>query len=378
MRVLMRVDTNVPVKNGRVVDGDRGRLARILPEIEAFAKKGARVIILSHRGRPGGKYVEILSNQPIAKRAGQYLKGRVSFFEASHGKKVEARIENMGPGEVLWLENVRFDSREEKNSAALGKAYAALADVYVNNAFGVSHRKHASVHAVTNYIPSYAGALILEELKELSKSPKHPFVLVMGGIKLETKLPVLKKLAPQADVVLLGGGIALAFAAAVLGIKLQPVGRSLSYSDIVLANAFFKTCADKIHLPVDVKIGTSLTSGFVKNRLLEECQGGEQVFDIGKETIRQYRALLQGAKTVVWNGSMGVLEHSGGVKGTRAIAKSITSLRTARTILGGGDTVSFVERSGHVNGFTFVSTGGGAMLEFLAGKKLPGLEVLKK
>ncbi len=374
----MRVDTNVPIKNGRVVDGKRGRLARAAPEIEAYARRGAKVIILSHLGRPKGKRVKELSNAPVAKGMSRILGRQVDFVSKTSGPSVKNEVTGMLEGGILWLENVRFDEREVKNSRVLAKEWAELADVYVNNAFGACHRKHASVHAITKELPSVAGGLIREEVQELSKPFEKPFILVMGGIKLETKLPVLRHLAPQADVILAGGGVALTLASAALGRTLCPVGRSIKKSEVTLAQSFLKRFGDKLQLPVDVRVGGSIRAQKTTVRFIEDVQKGEEVFDIGPKTARQFRTLMQGAGSIVWNGSMGVLEHAEGVRGTRSIAKSISRARGARTILGGGDTVAFVERSGHAKRFTFISTGGGAMLEFLSGKKLPGLEVLKK
>jgi len=374
----MRVDTNVPILKGRVAEGKRGRLARVTPEIRAYADRGARVIVLSHLGRPKGSRVKLLSNQPIAKQMARLVGRRITFVDVVSGKKAEQAVHDMSPGDIVWLENTRFDAREKKDSATLAKEWAAFADIYINNAFGVCHRKHASVHAITRKLPSFAGGLLQEEVRELTRPRKKPFMLVMGGIKLETKLPMLEKLAPDAKAILLGGGIALSVAGAALHRPLNPVGLRIQPEEYALGRAFLKRYGRKVVLPVDLRVGTSVRSRVTRVRFIEDVREGEQVFDIGPKTIRQYAQIFNEAKSIVWNGSMGFLEHREGVFGTKAIARSIARVKGARKILGGGDTVAFVGRSRHVKDFTFISTGGGAMLQFLAGEKLPGLEVLKK
>ncbi len=245
-RVLMRVDTNVPIKNGRVIDGSRGRLAHVAPEIERYAKRGARVIVLSHLGRPKGKRVKALSNRPIAKKMGKMLGRQVEFVSSVSGPVARRAVGKMSDGDILWLENVRFEEGEKKNSSALAKAWAASADLYINNAFGACHRKHASVHAITRELPSYAGSLIQKEVSELSKPFRKPFVIVVGGIKIKTKLPALSKLAPQADMILVGGTVALTLAGAALHKPLHPAGLTIEPDEYKIARTFLKRFIHKV------------------------------------------------------------------------------------------------------------------------------------
>ena len=326
-RVLMRVDANVPLANGRLKKGTDARLQAFVPDVLALQKRGAIVVLLSHLGRPNGKHVPTLSLKPVARRLATLLNLPVQL--------VDVLPDDAAPGEVYLLENLRFASGEESNSKTFAKMLAVMGDVYVNNAFSVSHRKHASVVAITSLLPSYAGSQLEREVTELSKPMKAPFVLVLGGIKLETKLPLLTHLSKKVDVMLLGSG-------------LLPVGASLK-----------KRFGTKVILPIDTK--KSATSE-----------------DIGPSTIELFNHALVGAKSVLWNGPLGTIEQKGGAVGTMAIAKKIASLSGARTVVGGGDTIVFLEAHGMMNQFSFVSTGGGAMLAFLSGKPMPGIMPLVK
>ncbi len=343
-RVLLRIDANVPLVNGRVVVGTHDRIAKTLLEIVRLQARGTRLIIATHFGRPNGKQTEF-SVAPIAKAIGRALGMKVVLAEDVVGKSAERLAETLAPGEIMMIENLRFDRREEKNDFTFARSLAGLADVYVNNAFGVCHRAHASVSAVTKFLPSFAGGLLREEITQLSKPMKKPFVLVVGGNKLETKVPLLLTLGKKADAVLLGSGFVNAFAA-----DMRSVG----------ATKVQRTLGDALRLPDDVRTTR---------------QG--QAIDIGPKTEREFARVLRGAKTIVWNGPLGIVEKKEGEFGTRALIRAIVNVKGARTIIGGGETVDVVERSSHAEDFTLLSTGGGAMLSFLSGEPMPGLVPLE-
>lgn len=315
-RVLVRADFNVPLKKGKVADDKRIRAS--LPTIKALLKKKCAVILCSHLGRPKG-VDKSLRMKPVAKHLEKLL-----------GKKV-GNNPKIGPGQVCLLENLRFNKGEQANNQGFARKLAALADVYVNDAFGSSHRAHASIVGVPKYLPSYAGLLLEKEISALSKAlkPKRPFVLVIGGAKIKDKARFLKSLAKKADTVLVGSALAKV---------IRP--------------------SSKILLPDDYVVSDG------------------KKLDIGQKTVKKYFKILKKAKTVVWNGPMGMFEKKPFDKGTRAIAKIIAGLK-ATTIIGGGDTVAAVNQFGLAKKFTHVSTGGGAALEFLEGKKLPGISALE-
>lgn len=374
-RVLMRIDANVPMNGTKILEGPLGRLARTAPEIKKLADRGAKVILISHFGRPGGRHDSKLTLKPIATRMSKLVGKKVQFIPGIDHAKVVSQLEGMRDGSVVMLENLRFDAREKKNDTSFAKLLASYADVYINNAFGVCHRKHASVNAVTRYLPSYAGKLLQKEITELSKTFHKPFILVMGGVKLKTKIPVILKLAPKASAVLLGGGISLPMISVGTKTPLQLKGRAISREELSLARQVLKKFGAKIILPIDLKVRINR-----KEKLREvaarDLKKSHQVVDIGMHTQELYRRMVIGAKSVAWNGAMGIVEEKEGAEGTVAVANAIARLKGARTILGGGDTVAFVERLGIGKKFTLLSTGGGAMLAYLAGESLPGLEPL--
>jgi phosphoglycerate kinase len=353
-RVFLRIDANVPIKQGVAQDGGLfGRISQALPEIERLHKRGARIILASHLGDPNGKIDKKLSLAPVAKVLERRLRRPVPLVRNS-------TLPELRPGEVCLLENLRFDAGEEKNSDAFAWGLAKLADVYVNNAFGVCHRRHASVHAITRHLPSFAGELVLREVAELSRRPEKPFVLVMGGAKIETKIGLLKALGPRADKILLGGGLAVTFLAAA-EVKLPAYPAELMVErDVAMARKLLRQFAGRILLPVD----------------LVARPEQHRVLDIGPETREAFAAALIGAKTIIWNGPLGIIERTQGAAGTLSLAKVMSKSR-ARVITGGGETVEFLEAHKLLKGFTHVSTGGGAMLAFLSGEHLPGLEALR-
>lgn len=344
-RVLLRIDANVGLTRGRAVIGVHDKIAKTLPEILRLQQRGARIILITHFGRPVGKQTE-WSVAPLARAIGAVIGTKIALAEdivGNHAKRLSATLPEGG---VMMLENLRFDPREAKNDAEFARSLAALADVYVNNAFGVCHRAHASVAAITKFLPSFAGSLLQEEVLQLSKPSKKPFVLIVGGNKLETKVPLLLSLGKKADAVVLGSGLMPAFNAVCPSPDAEMVVRTLKH---------------KLRMPLDLRCG----------RLGD-------VIDIGRETELSFPELLHGAKTIVWNGPLGIAERHEGASGTRALLKAIAGVKGARTIVGGGETVALVEASPYAGKMTLLSTGGGAMLAFLAGENMPGLVALQK
>lgn len=378
-RVLIRIDANVPIKNGKAIDGPHGRIARAAVDIDWMSQRGAKVIVLSHLGRPDGKRVPAYSLKPVAKRLGGLLKTRVTLSRDIIGPKVAKRIAAMKNGDVLLLENLRFDPREESNAPSFAQALASLGDIYVNDGFAVSHREHASVDAITSDIPSFAGPLLANEifvLTKMEKQMRQPFVLVMGGLKFKTKLPVIERYLPIVDHVLMGGALATTFLVA-QGLS---VGRSVYDEESVEAiKCVLKDANGKIVVPVDVLVTGSLRKDAkIRTVDVHTIRATDRIVDIGPKTIDCFEKILAEARTIVWNGPLGYCEIEKFANGTRAIAKAIADQTgSAMTIVGGGDTVPVLEAAHLADKFTLLSTGGGALLEYLAGKKLPGLEVLE-
>lgn len=375
-RVLVRVDANVPVEDGAVVDGPYGRIAQVAPGIRWLMDRGARVILAAHIGRPDGKRDRRFSMAPVAKRFGELLDAPILYNGSIVGKDARAMVDRLLPGRVALLENLRFDPREEKNDPAFAAALAELAHLYVNDAFGVSHRAHASVAAIQKELPSFAGFTLMREIDTLDtvmKKPKQPFVLLMGGAKMETKIGVLERLAPKARVVLIGGALATTFLAA----QGKKVGRSLyEKKSFPVARKLLTRYEKKIRLPEDVRVVTDPKRDRApRNVSVDAVKAREMVVDIGSRTMRGYARELLSAKTIVWNGPLGLCEEPPFCESTRLVARAIASTK-AMSVIGGGDSVPVVESLGLADRFTLVSTGGGAMLAFLAGEKLPGVEPL--
>jgi phosphoglycerate kinase len=360
-RVLLRVDANVPIKNGRVSEGAYGRIAQSIPEIKALLKRGATVILMTHLGDPKGRVVKSLSVAPIAREYSRLLKRDVSI--------------GLAPDcQISILENLRFKSGEEKNDPRFARELAQLGDLYVNNAFGVCHRRHASVNAITKFLPSYAGELLAREVTELSRTSRKPLLLVMGGLKLSTKMPLLQKLAPKASAILTGGGLAVTLLAAKRTIPMTVAGELVGADEIKLAQSALTKFGEKIILPIDVRVRSSGPK--VSEVMIRDVHARQVVLDIGSHTALRYQQMLRIGGGVIWNGPMGIIEDRAGQDGTKAIASTLSILKVARSIVGGGDTVSFLEDHKFASGFSFVSTGGGAMLAFLAGEELPGISPL--
>lgn len=379
-RVLVRIDGNVPVKRGQAVDGPQGRIARAAVDLEWLRQHGARIIILSHRGRPEGKRVAAFSNAPIAKRLSELFGVKVKLCREVVGERAARLIEAMHDGDMIMLENLRFNPGEEQNSRSFAQQLAALGDIYINDAFAVSHRAHASVDAITEEIPSYAGPLLTHEVSVLESllddNQKRPFILLAGGLKMADKLPVLEALLPRADKAFIGGALANAFFVA----QGKKIGKSaFDKEGVAAAKKILKKWSKKIVLPEDVCVARRLSAqAKLKSVLIDAIDDKEIIIDIGKKTLLNFISAIEEARTIVWNGPFGYCEVEKFCSGTRALAKAMAE-RTgkAKTVVGGGDTVPVVEAANLTERFTLVSTGGGAMLEFLAGKKLPGLIALE-
>ena len=372
-RVFLRVDANVPLKNGRVVEGALGRLPRSIVEINRLRKMKAAIILATHLGDPKGHPLPSLTTRPIAKAYEKLLKTKVKFCPSVVGADAERMAQSLKPGEVMMLENLRYEAGEEKDSAAFAKQLSRLADVYVNNAFGVCHRKHASVYNITKFLPSFAGALVQDEVRELSHPLTKPFVLAMAGMKLATKVPLLEVMAPKASAILVGGGLSVTLLAAKMGKRLPLAGGFVEAEEVALAKKILAKYGDKIVLPIDVvvRIGRKTQEMNVRDLDLEDV-----IIDIGQHAAKRYANMASHARTVVWNGPFGMVEDKAARNGTTVFAKALAKSK-ARSIIGGGDTVSFLESAKITKGFSFISTGGGAMLSFLSGESMPGVDSLK-
>jgi phosphoglycerate kinase len=379
-RVLVRADFNVPLDEATGAITDDSRIRATLPTIKYLIERKARVILCSHLGRPGGKVDEKLRLAPVARRLSELLGQRVEVApHSSIGPEVEHEVTNLKVGDVLLLENLRFQPEESENAPAFAQALARLADVYVDDAFGASHRAHASIVGVANYLPAVAGLLLEKEIQVLEgilTNPAHPFAELAGGAKVSDKIAVLENTLDKVDCILIGGGMAATF----LKAKSYEVGSSLVEDDrLDFAARLIKSAAERgVHLllPVDVVIADKISAeARVKTVSVEEIPPDWKIADIGPQTITNFSEELRRCKTVFWNGPMGVYEVAKFAQGTQAMAKLLASLE-ATTVVGGGSTAEVVAEMKLADKMTFVSTGGGASLRFLGGGKLPGVEVL--
>lgn len=379
-RVLVRVDFNVPMdKQGNITDDMRIRAA--LPTVRYLIDRGAKALLISHLGRPKG-VTEGLRMDPIAKRLAELLECPVIKLDDCVGEEVEAAIAKMTNGEVAMLENVRFHPEEEANDVAFAKRLAALADVYVNDAFGTAHRAHASTEGVARILPGVCGFLIQKELEIMGKSlddPRRPFVAIIGGAKVSSKIMVIRNLARKVDTLIIGGGMVYTFLKA-QGIE---VGKSL-VEEKFLAEAegiwteLKAMTRLQLIIPLDVVIAAEAAAGApTKVVPIDRIPPDRMGLDIGPETVERFKAAIRTAGTIIWNGPLGVFEIEQFAKGTNEIAAALASSK-AVTIIGGGDSASAVEKAGVADRITHISTGGGASLEYLEGKELPGIAILKE
>ena len=374
-KVLIRVDFNVPMENGKITDDTR--IIETIPTINYVVQSFGKVILCSHLGRPKGKRVPEYSLKPVYEYLKKVLKVPVKFLEDITSEETDRVLEDLKEGEVLLLENIRFYEGETKNDLEFAKVLAKFADIFINDAFSVSHRTHASVVGVTQFVSEKGiGFQMEKELKYLSKivgKPERPFYAIVGGSKVSTKIGVLRNLLNKVDKLIIGGIMANTFLAA----KGYSLGDSLFEHDYIdVAKQIMKEAKEqevKIYLPVDVVVERNEE---IKEISLREIAKEDKIFDIGSETVKLFSQALEGAKTLVWNGPLGYFEKAPFYKGTVAIARKIAVLPST-TIAGGGDTILAIKLAGVETSFSYISTAGGAFLEYLQGKELPGLKVLK-
>ncbi|WHY61313.1 phosphoglycerate kinase [Cytobacillus firmus] len=377
-RVFCRVDFNVPMKEGQVTDETRIKAA--IPTIEYLMNQGAKVILASHLGRPKGSVVEELRLTPVAKRLSEILGKEVKKADEAYGDSVKAMVDTLSEGDVLLLENVRFYAGEEKNDPELAKAFAELADVYVNDAFGAAHRAHASTEGIAYHLPAVSGLLMEKELDVLGKAlsnPERPFTAIIGGAKVKDKIGVIENLLEKVDNLIIGGGLAYTFVKA----NGHEVGKSLLEEDkIDLAKSFMEKAKEKgvnFYMPVDVVVADDFSEeANIKTVAIEEIPSDWEALDIGPKTRDIYSDVIQNSKLVIWNGPMGVFELNKFAGGTRAVAEALAEANDTYSVIGGGDSAAAVEKFHLADRMSHISTGGGASLEFMEGKALPGVVAL--
>lgn len=376
-KVFCRVDFNVPMKDDTVTDDTRIRAA--LPTIEHLSENGAIVILASHLGRPKGEVVEELRLDPVAERLSDLLAKDVVKTDAVYGKEVNEALSQVSNGDIVLIENVRFDPGEEKNDPELVQAFADMADLYVNDAFGAAHRAHASTTGVAEKLPAAAGFLLEKEIEVLGKAlenPDRPFTAIIGGAKVKDKINVIDHLLDKVDNLIIGGGLAYTF------VKAQgyEIGKSLLEEDkIDLANEFMQKAQDKgVHfvMPEDVVVADDFSEeANTKIVNIKEIPADWEALDIGPATRETYDRIVKDSQLIIWNGPMGVFEYNAFAGGTRAVAESLANTE-GYTVIGGGDSAAAVEKFGFADDMDHVSTGGGASLEFMEGKVLPGVNAL--
>ncbi len=377
-KVFCRVDFNVPMDNGKVTDETRIKAA--LPTIQHLADQGAKVILASHLGRPKGEAVNELRLDPVADRLSDLIGKTVTKTDAVYGEEVDRAIAGLEDGDLLLIENVRFEAGEEKNDEELAKKFAAMADLYVNDAFGAAHRAHASTEGIAHHIPAVAGFLMEKELEVLGSAltePSRPFTAIIGGAKVKDKIGVIDHLLDKVDNLIIGGGLAYTFVKA-LG---HEIGLSLLEEDkIELAKTFMDKAKEKgvnFYMPEDVVIGDDFSNDAnTKIVSIEEIPSDWEALDIGPKTRETYSKVVADSKLVIWNGPMGVFELDVYANGTKAVAEALANANDTYSVIGGGDSAAAVEKFGYADQMSHISTGGGASLEFMEGKELPGVVAL--
>jgi len=375
-RVIVRVDFNVPHKNSVISDDTRIRAA--LPTIKYLLEQKAAVILMSHLGRPKGKPNRLYTLRPVANRLAELLDHPVTFIPECVGQLVNQAVAEMRPGDVILLENLRFQKEEERNTPPFSAALASLADVYVNDAFGTAHRAHSSTVGITTYLPSVAGFLIHEELQQLGKlisEPEHPFVAIVGGAKISDKIHVIENLLTKVDKILIGGGMANTFLAAA-GHEMQ--GSLVEWESLEVARSFLSSpeAKERMVLPVDLVAAEKFAADAPFQAVdLDAIPENWTALDIGPRTIQRYGEEIAKARTIFWNGPLGVFEMDNFAQGTLATARCIAA-SSAFSVIGGGDSIAAVNKAGVADQISHICTGGGAALEFLEGKILPGVNAL--
>lgn len=375
-RVIVRVDFNVPHKNSVISDDTRIRAA--LPTIKYLLEQKAAVILMSHLGRPKGKPNRLYTLRPVANRLAELLDHPVTFIPECVGQLVNQAVAEMRPGDVILLENLRFQKEEERNTPPFSAALASLADVYVNDAFGTAHRAHSSTVGITTYLPSVAGFLIHEELQQLGKlisEPEHPFVAIVGGAKISDKIHVIENLLTKVDKILIGGGMANTFLAAA-GHEMQ--GSLVEWESLEVARSFLSSpeAKERMVLPVDLVAAEKFAVDAPFQAVdLDAIPENWTALDIGPRTIQRYGEEIAKARTIFWNGPLGVFEMDNFAQGTLATARCIAA-SSAFSVIGGGDSIAAVNKAGVADQISHICTGGGAALEFLEGKILPGVNAL--
>ena len=378
-KVLLRVDLNVPMESGTITE--TSRIEKILPTIKLLIEKEAKIIILSHIGRPKGKIVEGMSLEPISKKISEFLNKEVLFDKNQINENTISKINKISNGSIMMLENIRFNEGEEINDKEFSKKIASLGDIYINDAFSCSHRAHASIEGITKHISSYFGLQITEEinaLKRITSEIKKPITLIIGGSKISTKIKIIKNLIKKFDDIIIVGGMANTM----LKHTGSKIGKSIHEHDCknlikeILEKSKAYNC--QINCPIDVIVSKNL-HGTGKNKEIREIENDEMILDIGPKTILSIKKIIDSSNTVLWNGPAGYFENSNFANGTKEIIKIITE-KTLKdkifSVAGGGETVAAINKFNKFNSFTFVSTAGGAFLEFLEGKKLPGISAI--